>query len=238
MSTAHGRCPDTSPPPKPPGPAASGFFWPKSAMTVYYNEIDKYAAQWLRNLTLNQDRKEGSSFGPTGGDRSGTAPRPSVATSCSPQSFVVQVSRAQACARSQSLAFHRIPRSIVAHQDSVRRSADSGCPAPTFLWFWRDRSPPSGGDAHEMSARIWHYLLSGTRQNKAICCFALGQCGTTFRIAGNGGRLRRTLLHWSGDMRPCSALNSTCDASAKEAMPQGIEYMPEEVAQVPFLEVT
>ena len=149
---------------------------------AYYNEIDPFAAQWLRNLisaghiapgevaSLSaQVPRVSSSSGRAADGTSDTEPKSYLATSNSRPRGVVPAVRAPACARLPLLSLHHRTGRCGEPMGSIGRSAHSSClarPSPVFV---PDRWPPSRGGAYETLEQIARFAPGGTSQSRSIC---------------------------------------------------------------------
>lgn len=205
-------------------------------VTAYYNEIDPFAAQWLRNLIAAghiapgivdtrsiedvkqaQGRTAGSSCDPAADDMSGKEPTPSLATPYWPMSGAAPGVRIQVDAQSQSRETPRRIRSTVAHLGLVGKSACFENLEEVSPSFWRGISPPSSAFAHGSCERMPHCLTACKRQNKATCCFGRGQSETKRRKPGSYVLLRLAGLGSFSATSFCIASSSIFYGNVRQA---------------------
>lgn len=208
------------------------------AAAAYYNEIDPYAAQWLRNLTSSPGQQADSSFDPAAYGKSGTAPRPFRATSCSRQICADQASHTRACAQSRSRGFRRTLRSTEARLDSASRNGGSDCRGQASLWSWPGRWLPLAVDAHGTTEPTLRYWPFDRNPNTATCCAVLDRWETMPRTDGKYDHQRRSPHHWLYGTQLCNAPSSTCDGNAMAAALYGIGRTSACVRFLPFAERT
>lgn len=196
-------------------------------MAAYYNEIEPYAAQWLRNLIAAghiapgdvdtrdirpmrvQGPTEGSSFGLAVDGTLDKGPKPLSATPYLPQTYVARASHGQAYAQSQSRAPLRMPRKRAARPDSGSRSGDFGYQAAAFLSCERGRSPPFLAVAHGSFVPPLRCLRAGNHPSIATCCAGQDRSETKLRRPGNCAQPPVGVQDSSCAIGLCIELNST-----------------------------
>jgi hypothetical protein len=192
-------------------------------VTAFYNEIDPYCAQWLRNLIdaghiapgvvdersieditrAGQARPVCSSFGQEADDMSGKEPRPFPARPCSPQPAAGLGAGVLACEQSPSRAVRRRIRRREERRGSRRRSVDSGYQAASSSSFAPDRLLPLPVCARERFALTARWRHADTRPNKATCCAAPARPESALRTAGSCGPRSPAAMGSPCGKRPC-----------------------------------
>jgi len=199
----------------------------EGGVTAYYNEIDAFAAQWLRNLIaaghiapgivdersiedvkIDQGWKADSACGQAAYGMSGKEPTPWLAIACWPLCGVAQIARALGGAQSQSRDIPRRTHSTEVPLGSIDKSVCFANQAEVYASFWRDISLPFLGVAHGMSLLTAHYLRACTRQSKSICCAAQVQSETRFGKRGIYDRQTKALVGSSFATSLCSVSSS------------------------------
>lgn len=187
--------------------------------------------------TSTQALRASSSSCPVADGMLGKAPKPFLATSCSPMSAAVQAVRGQACAQPQSRALHRSPRTPWGRLGLSSKSADCLSLPGLFRGSWRDTEPPFLACVNGTLEPILRCLRACSRPSKATCCVDRARSQTTCRSAGSCARLR--LIHpRSPSCKPlCSGLNSISCGSEMAASPFGSARSSVCVHEFPFLNV-
>lgn len=211
-------------------------------MTAYYNEFDRSAALWLRELivegliapgevdersiedaTSGQALRAGSASDQAMNGTSGTEPTPSSARCSSSSCAMPQASGALACAQHQAHGARRTTRTHGEPPGSFGRSdADSrleGASLSSSPCMW----PLLVACASGIRGLTSRCLLAGTRRSKATCCAGRGLSGTTFRTAGSCDRLQPCRQGLLSCMRPCKPQNNTSGANETQASAFRIE---------------
>lgn len=190
-------------------------------MTAFYNEHDKYAAQWLRLTTLARGLPVGSAYDQAADGMSDKAPIPFPATACLRNYGARPFVRAQACGQSRLLALRRMLHKPLAHSDSKGRSDDFASLAAALTWFSRGTRLPSGGGANGIRELTSRYLRADTPQSTATYCAALSRLQTICRSVGNCGRPQPCRRHWCAGTRPCICQSSICGESVRAGERRG-----------------
>jgi hypothetical protein len=159
------------------------------AGTAYYNEHDKFAAAWLRELIamLDQVRRASNSCDQADGGTWGKEPTSYPASEGSLLSAEPLAVRGLACGQSPSLLLRRTPRKSAELPGSTSRSGGFGSQAATSSSFALDKSLPSAGGARGMCGHSVRSLPDGKHQSKAICYVGAGRSRTAIRTGGNRG---------------------------------------------------
>jgi hypothetical protein len=180
-------------------------------MAAYYNEIEPYAAAWLRELMSTRVLPVGSASDPAGGGMSDTTPMSSLAMRGLRLSVVPQAVHAPVGEQSRPLCFRRMTGKRAVRQGSDGRIVCSGCQAAALSWCGRDRLPPSLAGVRGKSEPFWHWRRGGTRRSIATCYAALDLSGTAFRTFCIGARYRVADVGFSSAIGLCIGRSNTCD---------------------------
>lgn len=145
--------------------------------------------------------------------KSGTKPRPSLATACSQRNDADPIAHVVACEQFLLLGFHRrldMPSGPLGLDD---RTAHAGCLEVVSPWSLRGISAPLPDDVHGTSAQTSHYSRADNHRSIAICCAGRAQSENVSRTSGNYDRVRGLGAVLScGDVPCISQSNTFCDS--------------------------
>lgn len=133
-----------------------------------------------------------SSFGLKAGDTSGIEPKSLQARRALQMFASLRAVRVRACGRSQSHDLRRTIDRLAERQDLGCKTVGCGYPALISPVSLLERWLPFVAVFRDKSAQIWHYLLGGIRQSRAICCFVRDQSEIPFRTFGKRVHLWRS----------------------------------------------
>lgn len=189
-----------------------------------YNEIEPFAAQWLKNLMVISARVRGADSACDRGanDRSGKEPRPSLATCNSSSNARRRVSAIPVYEQRPTPESLRTTHMLAVQSDSSGESGRDCYPAISWTLFSPGKSLPVEADDHETCESIVPCSHVGSDPSRAIYCPDRRQSGIAFRRHDIRAREwgRSAYFAFSNDSCRCS--NSIDDECASPATRHGI----------------
>jgi hypothetical protein len=184
---------------------------------AYYNEIDPYAARWLRALIAGQVLPANIPFGREERGKSGREPKPFPATCNSETSASGQDVPIRAYEPHRARVFRRRIDTREVPPDWFCKTAQDCHLAASLSSFWRGRSPLAVGGADKIRVSTLSRSLGDTCRNTTICCVGRGREGTTRRMSGKRVRSRAFRVGACATNALCSGLNNISDECGSPA---------------------